>query len=329
MRVLYIGGTGEISLACVRQSVQLGLEVTVFNRGMHNECLPDGVTRIVGDMSDSEAYARLGEEYFDVVCQFLAYDPLTAQHDLEVFGGKCGQYVLISSTAAYKKPPDRYVITEDVLLENPFWPYAQAKAEMEDLLLQAHGDGRLAVTVVRPAHTFRAKFPGGVAQGDDWAWRVMHDRPIIVHGDGTSLWTLTYAGDFAAAFCGLLGNEKALGEAFHITRHMEAFTWNEIWTELAASLGRQARLVHVPSETLVRYNADWRGQLLGDKIYSTMFDNTKVMSVVGKFECDVSLTQGMSFASEHVKKRLASYQPDEKLHALLDRIADEQLKLGQ
>jgi len=328
MKVLYIGGTGEISLACVRRSAELGHDVTVFNRGTRGEPLPKGVARITGDMTDSAAYGQLGEKHFDVVCQFLAYDPPAAQHDLDVFGGKCGQYVFISSTAAYKKPPDRYVITEDVPLANPFWPYAQAKAAMEDLLFQAHGEGRLAVTVVRPSHTFRTKYPGGIVQGDDWAWRVVNDKPIIVHGDGTSLWTLTYATDFAVAFCGLLGNDKALGEAFHITRHIEAFTWNQIWTQLGAALGKEPKLVHVPAQTLVRYNDQWRGQLLGDKIYSTMFDNSKVMSVVGKFDCKTSLAEGMTLAAEHVTKRLAGYEPDRKLHSLLDRIADEQGRLG-
>lgn len=328
MKVLFIGGTGEISSACVERCVEIGWEVTVFNRGLSDQPPPAGVQRIIGDMRDDAAYGQLGRQRFDAVCQFLGYEPQTARRDVEVFAGKCGQYVFISSTAAYKKPPDRYVITEDVPLENPYWPYARAKATAEGLLMEAHRRGRLPVTIVRPSHTFRRKFPGGIASGDDWAWRVMNDRAIIVHGDGTSLWTLTYATDFAVPFAGLLGNEGALGQAFHITRHMEAFTWNRIWAELARGMGRAAKLVHVPARTLVKYNPCWTGQLFGDKIYSTMFDNGKVQSIAGEFECSVSLAEGMDTAAGHVKRRLAGYKPDLKCHGLLDRIAAEQSALG-
>lgn len=328
MKVLYIGGTGEISCACVEKSIEAGHEVTVFNRGLTDQPLPEGVKHIEGDMRDDPAYFALGEMHFDAVCQFLAYDPLTAQRDLRVFAGRCGQYVFISTTAAYKKPPEKCIITEDVPLDNPYWAYARAKAEMEALLTQAHAEGRAGVTIVRPAHTFRRKFPGGIARGDDWGWRVMNDKPIIVHGDGTSLWTFTYATDFATGFVGLLGNDRALGEAFHITRHVEGYTWNQIWTELHRALGKEPKLVHVPAETLIRYNPDWTGQLFGDKIYSTLFDNSKLRSVVGQYDCEVSLSEGMQLAARGFHKRQAGYKPDPDVHALLDRIADEQSALG-
>jgi len=329
MKVLYIGGTGEISAACVARSVEAGQDVAVFNRHQRDEPLPAGVRRITGDLENDDAYRKLGDEGFDVVCQFLAYQPQTIRRDLEVFGGRCGQYVFISSASAYQKPPRRYVITEDVPLENPYWDYSRRKAAMEAQLMQWHAAGRLPVTVVRPSHTYRRRFPGGIAAGDDWAWRIRRGRAIIVHGDGTSLWTYTHAEDFAGPFVGLLGNARALGEAFHITRHMQAHTWNEIYSAVGRALGTEAKLVHVPTETLVRYNEAWAGPRLGDKAWCAVFDNTKVRSVAGAWEPKVSMDEGLKRVAEHYfAHRADAYQPDEKLHAFLDRIADEQQKLG-
>jgi len=329
MKVLYIGGTGEISYECVRRSAEIGQQVTVFNRGRGEEPLPPGVRRIVGDLADEAAYARLGEEGFDVVCQFLAYQTAAVQRDVRVFGGRCRQYVFISSASAYQKPPQRYVITEDTPLENPYWAYSRAKAQMEAYLLEQHRAGTLPVTIVRPSHTYRRRFPGGIAGGDDWAWRLLNGKPIVVHGDGTSLWTLTHSSDFAVPFANLLGNDRALGQAFHVTRHMEAHPWNDIVAEVARALGTAPKIVHVPTETLVRYNADWAGPLLGDKSWSVLFDNRKVMSVAGDWRCRVSLPEGMKRAAEHYFRfRAPAYQADPKLHALLDRIAAEQSALG-
>ena len=279
-------------------------------------------------MSDDAAYAALGEESWDVVCQFLAYRMETVRRDVEVFAGRCAQYVFISSASAYQKPPAHYVITEDVPLDNPYWPYSRAKADMEAYLMRQHADGRLGVTVVRPSHTLRTRFPGGIARGDDWAWRMQHGRPVIVHGDGSSLWTLTHSRDFAVPFCGLLGKEEALGQAFHITRHMESFTWNQIVAAVGRAVGAEPRVVHVPAETLARYHADWAGPLLGDKAWSVIFDNAKVMSVAGEFECKLGLDEGLRLAAEHWRRRAESYRPDEATHALLDRIAAEQSSLG-
>lgn len=328
MKVLYIGGTGEISTACVWRAVEAGHEVAVFNRGQRREELPGQVRRIVGDMTDDAAYAKLGAEHFDVVCQFLAYEMDQVRRDAEVFGGRCGQYVFISTASAYQKPPTRVVITEDVPLANPFWPYSRKKADMETWLFEQHGAGRLPVTVVRPSHTHRTRFPGGIMGGDDWAWRMLHGKPIIVHGDGTALWTLTYSTDFAVPFVGLFGRDAALGEAFHITRHLESHPWDHIYTEVGRALGVEPKLVHVPTDTLVRYHPDWAGPLLGDKAWSVLFDNSKVMSVAGEWTCQVSLEEGLRRAAEHVKKRLEAFQPDAERHALLDRIAEEQEALG-
>ncbi len=328
MKVLYIGGTGEISQACVWQSVAAGHEVATFNRGRRQEEMPAGVRQITGDLGDEAAYRALGGERFDVVCQFLAYEMPVVERDVEVFGGRCGQYIFISTASAYQKPPTTWRITEDIPLANPLWPYSQKKADMEAWLFAQHADGRLPVTVVRPSHTHRTRFPGGMVSGDDWAWRLLNGKPIIVHGDGTALWTLTYSTDFAVPFVGLFGQAGALGEAFHITRHLEAASWDHIYTEVGRALGVEAELVHVPSETLVRYHPEWAGPLLGDKTWSAVFDNSKVMSVAGAFACTVSLEEGIRRAATHVRRRLETFEPDPARHALLDRIAAEQSALG-
>jgi len=329
MKVLYIGGTGEISYECVRRDAALGRDVTVFNRGRNPEPLPNGVWRIAGDLSDDAAHAELGKQTWDVVCQFLAYDLATVRRDVEVFAGRCGQYVFISTASAYQKPPKRLVVTEETPLENPYWAYSRTKAEMEAYLLAEHAAGKLAVTVVRPSHTLRTRFPGGIARGHDWAWRMLNGKPIILHGDGTSLWTLTHSRDFATAFCGLLGNARALGEAFHITRHMESYTWNEIFAAAGRALGAEPIVVHVPTETLVRYNTDWSGPLLGDKTWSVMFDNSKVMDVAGAFECKVGLDEAMRAAAENFRRHEDAYEPDPQRHAFLDRIAADQSAVGR
>jgi nucleoside-diphosphate-sugar epimerase len=328
MKVLYIGGTGEISYSCVLAGAAAGQEVWVYNRGRNDEPLPPTVGRIVGDLADDAAYARLGQQRWDVVCQMKAYDMPAIERDLAVFGGKVGQYVFISSASAYQKPPTSYVITERTPLANPYWAYSRAKAAMETRLMEAHRAGAMNVTIVRPSHTVRRNFPGIVIGGDHVAWRMLNGRAVVIHGDGTSLWTLTHADDFAAPFVRLLGNARAMGEAFHITRHMEAYTWNQIAQAMAGALGVQPRWVRVATDTLVRYNGDWTGPLLGDKTWSVMFDNSKVMDVAGPFRCVIGLEAIMERVAGHYRRRAASYAPDEKLHALMDRIASEQERLG-
>ncbi|MEZ0265783.1 MAG: SDR family oxidoreductase [Phycisphaerae bacterium] len=327
MKVLYIGGTGEISYECVRASAAAGQDVTVFNRGRTvGEPLPEGVRRVTGELNDP-TYRGLARERFDVVCQFLAYEPAQIEADLEVFGGNVGQYLFISTASAYEKPGTRWRITEDVPLSNPFWAYSQTKADMERTLFRWHAEGRLPVTVVRPSHTYRRKFPGTFVPGDDHVWRMLNGRPVVIHGDGTGLWTWTHASDFARPFVRLLGNPKAIGEAFHITRP-DAFTWNEIFAAIAEALGVTPTVVYVPSRTIVKYDAEWVGPLLGDKACPVEFDLKKLKSVVGEFECAVGARAGAASVVPHYRERAKAYVPAEKLHALIDRITREQEGLG-
>lgn len=322
MKILYIGGTGEISFSCVQESLALGHDVSVFNRGQTEQALPAQVRQITGDLGDDAGYARLGEQRFDVVCQFFGFDLQRVEKDLQVFAGKTGQYVFISTASAYAKPIDRFErITERTPLVNPFWEYSQKKTAMEQRLLAAHRAGQLPVTIVRPSHTYQRRMPSALGGGDWTARRMREGLPVIVHGDGTSLWTLTHASDFARPFVRLFGNPGAIGEDFHITGE-NVHTWDEILTQMARALGVQPQLVHIASDTLVRHEPSWKGPLHGDKSPSTLFDNSKVARVAGPFPTLMTIEEGFRLAAREVLGRLergAGKDPalDEKVERIL------------
>lgn len=311
MRVLYIGGSGEISFDCIHESIRLGHEVTVFNRGSNNAGLPPECRFVRGDIRDDDAYGRLASESFDAVCQFRLFAPSEIERDISVFGGRCGQYVFISTASAYRKPVRELPITEAMPLHNPYWDYSRKKAEMERILRE---QTTLPFTIVRPSHTYRTKLPtplGGEVS------RMLRGKPVVVHGDGESLWTITHARDFARPFARLLGNSKALGEAFHITNDRQ-WSWNEIFEAIASAIGvGDVTMIHVASDTLIRYNPEWEGPLLGDKSASVIFDNTKVKRVVGDFECPIDPWIGMRIVAEAYPPS-ADFDPEKD--ALYDRI---------
>lgn len=320
MRVLYIGGSGEISFDCIHESVRAGHDVTVFNRGQHNAGLPESCTFITGDIRDDGAYRQLADAHFDVICQFRIFTPEEMSRDIAQFAGHCGQYLFISSASAYRKPVRNLPITELTPLENPFWAYSRAKAAMELLLTSQTA---LPFTIVRPSHTYRTKMP--TALGGEVS-RLLRGLPIVVHGDGESLWTITHATDFARPFTRLLGNARALGEAFHIT-NSKSWSWNEIFEAIAGALHiANPDFVHVPSDTLVRYEPDWTGPLHGDKSASVMFDNSKVKSVAGDFDCLIDPWVGMQMVARDYPPRR---EPDARLDALYDRIIADQRALGR
>lgn len=322
-RVLYIGGSGEISFACVESAIKAGHQVTVFNRGQRGDALPVGVEQVIGDMHDDSLYAELASRNFDSVCQFIAFDSDTVRRDIDTFGGRCGQYVFISTASAYQKPWHEGIITEETPLDNPFWEYSQKKAACEKLLVEAHGAGKLPVTIVRPSHTYRTRLPGTCIPGDHMAWRILNDKAIVVHDDGESLWTLTHADDFARAFVGLCGNERALGEDFHITCE-SAQSWNEIVDLVGKVLEHPVRSVHVSTDVMVGYSKLWRGPLAGDKSNSLVFNNGKVRKAVGGWQCEVDLEVGLKKAATFTKTRLKNgYAPDQRLDALIDKIVAE------
>ena len=323
MRVLYIGGTGEISFDCIHESVKLGHDVTVFNRGNRNAGLPASCRFLTGDVENDADYGALASGHFDVICQFRLFTPAALLQDLALFTGHCGQYVFISSASAYRKPVRGLPITEATPLDNPHWAYSSAKAGMEALL---RAQDLLPYTIVRPSHTYRTQMPTPMA-GNVEVSRLLRGKPVVLHGDGESLWTVTHAEDFARPFARLLGASGALGEAFHITGD-RSWSWNEILEAIAAALGvRQYSLVHVASDTLVRYRPEWEGPLLGDKSPSVAFDNSKVKALVGDFDCPIDPWQGMRMVAERYPPSARDF--DSAIDQLLDRIVAEQEALGR
>jgi len=324
LNILFIGGTGQISYPCVERAVAQGHQVSVFNRGKRESALPQGVQSIVGDLAGPE-YAGLAERNFDVVCQFIAFTPDQVERDIEIFTGHCGQYVFISSASVYEKPARHYVITEATPAINPYWPYSQAKIECEKRLQDSRG---LAWTIVRPSHTVRTGLPIMIGDSDIMARRMLDGEPTIVAGDGHTPWTLTRSVDFAVPFVGLFGKEAALNDIFHITSD-RAHIWDDIQKTIARMLGVQAKIVHVPTDTLVRYNPEWIGPLTGDKAWTAIFDNSKVKRVAGDFQCAESLEEILAEPIRHLQQRLAKQRPPKgDFDVLVDRICREQSALG-
>ncbi len=326
LRVLFIGGTGQISLTAVREAVAAGHKVTVFNRGRTAVALPESVEVMHGDMADDAAYSALADLRFDVVCQFMVFTPSEMARDIATFAGKTAQYVFISSASAYQKPVTDYPITEKTPLDNPYWEYSRQKAACERLL---QAQSLLPFTIVRPSHTVRTRLPTSVGGPDVVGSRMLRGLPVIIAGDGTSLWTLTRAADLSVPFVRLFGNKGALGEDFHITAD-RGHTWLAIYAALAEGLGVAAKIVHVPSETLARYRPDWEGGLLGDKAWTVMFDNAKVKRVAGPFTCAEDLPTILAEPLAHYRAGIAPSGPRlHELDPLFDRIVAEQSALGR
>jgi len=320
LRVLYIGGTGQISLPCVEESVAAGHTVTVLNRGQTSVPLPTGVETLVGDMH-KETYSELDGRTFDVVAQFRLYKAPEMLRDIATFTGRTGQYVFISSASVYEKPVRHYVITERTPQSNPYWEYSREKTACEQIL---RDQDRLQYTIVRPSHTVRTGMPIEVGDADNALRRMIAGKPVIVTGDGSSLWTLTRSADVARAFVRLLGNPRALDDDFQITTD-RAFTWNQIHEAIARGFGVEAIHAHVPTSALVAFNKAWEGPLLGDKTWSAIFDNAKVKGVVGAFDASEDLDVILQDSIAHAKRRLtapAPAQSDEDL--LIDRIVAAQ-----
>lgn len=322
--VLYIGGTGQISLPCVEASAAAGHKVTVLNRGKTAVPLPKGVETLVGDMNDA-TYDDLGDRHFDVVAQFRLFTPERMKRDIATFTGKTGQYVFISSASVYEKPVRHYMITEKTPQDNPYWEYSRQKTYCEQVL---QDQSKLAYTIVRPSHTVRTGMPIEVGDPDAAIRRMIAGKPVVVTGDGSSLWTLTRSVDVARAFVRLLGNPKALNDDFHITTD-RGFTWNQIHEAIARGFGVEAIHAHVPTETLVRHNREWEGPLLGDKTWSALFDNSKIKSAVGAFDASQNIDEILSESVKHARERLkAPAPPASAEEQLLDRIIVAQAALS-
>jgi len=317
VKALFIGGTGFISAAVSRQAVAAGVELYLLNRGLRGAPTP-GAHALTADINDAEEVrAALNGLRFDAVVNWIAYTPEDIERDLALFRGRTGQYVFISSAAAYQKPPAHYVITEETPLANPFWDYARGKIACEERLLRAHAEEGFPATIVRPSHTYETNFPVAVGGGGTYtlADRMKKGLPIIVHGDGTSLWTLTHSEDFARGFLGLLGNGEAVGRAFHITSD-EVQTWEQIYLAIAEALGVEANVLHVPSDFIARAVPRLAGTLHGDKKWSAVFDNTKVKSFVPGFRAAVPFREG-------IRRTLQWFEEDERRRRVDESLREE------
>jgi nucleoside-diphosphate-sugar epimerase len=299
MKILFIGGTGLISSACSELAVARGHELFVLNRSVSKKHpLLAGATLLQGDIhaDETQLASSLAAQRFDVVVDWIAYTVEDIERDIRLFQGKVGQFVFISSASAYQKPPKHYLITEGTPLENPFWKYSRDKIACEQRLMEEYHSSGFPVTIIRPSLTYGPSQVPFV--GASWAHpytvvdRMKRGRKVIVPGDGTSLWVLTWNGDFAKGLIGLFGNNKAIGEAFHITSD-EVLSWDQIFLEVYQALGAKPNVVHISSDLIIAHNPEQLGTLRGDKIYSVAFDNTKIERLVPDFVCEVNWAEGV------------------------------------
>jgi len=306
MKVLFIGGTGFISTAVSKQAIAKGFELYLLNRGIRVADIP-GSYHLTADMHQPESVrSALKDLEFDIVVDWIAYKPDDIERDLTLFRDRVKQFVFISSASVYQKPPEHYIITESTPLYNPYWEYSRDKIACEERLMRAYRDEDFPVTLVRPSLTYDPNFP--IAIGG-WGCYTLADRlkrgaPIIVHGDGASLWVVTHADDFGRGFLGLLGNWQALGHAFQITSD-EVLTWDQIYGTIAEALGVAANIVHIPSDFIGRVAPRLAGSLLGDKTWSAVFDNSKIKKFVPGFQAEIDFREG-------VQRTLAWFAADER-----------------
>ena len=302
-----IGGTGTISSAITRQLAASGHDLWLLNRGHRKDEVPTGVRQIIADVDDTdEVLHQIGDAQFDAVCEFIGFVPSQVERDIRLFKGRTRQYVYISSASAYNKPAANHVITEGTTLANPYWEYSRNKIACEELLLKAYREEGFPVTIVRPSHTYCERAVPVSVHGLKGSWqvlkRMLDGKPVIVHGDGSSLWTLTWNEDFASGFIGLLGNPKAIGEAFQIMSD-EQLTWNQIYECVARALHVTPRLYHVSSDFLAATSPkawDFTGNLLGDKAVTVVFDCSKLKRVVPGFQAVTRFDEGVRRCIDHI-----------------------------
>ena len=306
MKVLFIGGTGIISSACARLALERGIDLYLLNRGQSARPIPPGAKVLLGDIHDpASARAALGDHRFDAVVNWIVFTPDQLDIDFDLFRGRTGQYIFISSASAYQTPPAALPVTEGTLLDNPYWEYSRNKIACEERLVRAYREEKFPITIVRPSHTYDERllpFHGGWTMME----RMVQGKPVVVHGDGTSLWTLTHNTDFAKGFVPLLGNPQALGNAFQITSD-ELLSWNQIYEALAEAVGAELKAVHISSEFIIRaaqqVGMDLQGTLLGDKSHSAIFDNSKIKRFVPGYQAVIPFREG-------IKRTIAWYRAD-------------------
>ena len=331
MKILMIGGTGTISSAITRQLAAAGHDLWLLNRGNRHDEVPAGVHQLIADISDeAKVLQLLGDEYFDAVCEFIGFLPSQVERDIRLFTGRTRQYVYISSASAYHKPASSHLITEGTTLANPYWQYSRDKIACEELLLKAHREQGFPMTIVRPSHTYCERGVPVSVHGLKGSWQVLRrmldGKPVIVQGDGSSLWTLTWNEDFARGFIGLLGNPKAIGEAFQIMSD-ESLTWNQVYQAVADALGVPFKPYYVASEFLAAVSPrewDFTGNLLGDKAVTVVFDCTKLKRAVPGFCATTRFHEGVRRCIDYLWAHPECQVEDPEFDAWCDRVIEAQ-----
>ena len=331
MKILIIGGTGTISSAITRQLAASGHDLWLLNRGNRKDKVPANVKQIITDIdNEHEVLHQLGNEQFDAVCEFIGFVPAQVERGIRLFKGRTRQYVYISSASAYNKPAANHVITEGTTLANPYWEYSRNKIACEELLMLEYRENGFPVTIVRPSHTYCERGVPVSVHGMKGSWqvlkRMMEGKPVLVHGDGSSLWTLTWNEDFARGFIGLLGNPKAIGEAFQIMSN-ESLTWNQIYQSVANALGVEFRPYYVASEFLAAVapkSWDFTGNLLGDKAVSVVFDCSKLKRAVPGYEATMRFDEGVRRCVAYVLAHRELQTEDTEFDAWCDRVIEAQ-----
>jgi nucleoside-diphosphate-sugar epimerase len=329
MKVLFIGGTGNISIACTKLALEKGYDVYHLNRGKTENPFGNTVKSIIADVNDRESLTRaIADQTFDVVANFVAFVPEDVKRDFEIFQHKAGQYVFISSASAYQKPPSHPVITESTPLKNPFWQYSRDKISCENYLNELYREKDFPITIIRPSLTYDTVIPAAIGSWDDFTIidRIRKGKKIIVHGDGTSLWTITHSEDFAKGFTGLLGHQQAIGHSFHITSD-EILTWDQIYEAIGMAAGDIPDMVHIPSEFIARFDDFHTGNLLGDKANSVIFDNSKIKSFVTDFKALIPFKQGIARTVSWFEKKPSRMKIIEETNNFMDRVIQSYFKI--
>lgn len=327
MRALFIGGTGNISTASAKLALSRGIDLSILSRGQRTRSEIIDATYITGDINViSQIKDQLRGQHYDVVVNFIAYTPAEIERDIQLFSDRCEQYIFISSASAYQKPPSHPVITESTPLANPYWDYSRDKIACEELLMKAYREKGFPVTIVRPSHTYETVIPVAIGSWEDFTIidRMRTGGTVIIHGDGSSLWTITHSQDFAKGFVGLMGNMQAIGHSFHITSD-ELLNWNQIYQAVAEAAGVELKAVHIATDFICReadkIGQEWmRGNLLGDKANSVVFDNTKIKRFVPGYTATIPFKEGIKRTVDWFDAHPDRIQIDAENNRLMDAI---------
>lgn len=329
MKALFIGGTGTISTNIAQYAHQCGWDITLINRGNRSDRILPEYTLINADINidEKKIETAIADLFFDVIVDFIAFVPGQLERDFRLFKDKTKQFIFISSASAYQKPLNHYRITESTPLVNPYWEYSRNKIVCEDYLVKQYRENGFPCTIIRPSHTYDERYLPVAIHGNNGSWQVLHrilnKKPVLIQGDGTSLWTLTHAKDFAKAFVGIMGHPLAIGEIFHITSD-EALTWNQIYDAIGEALGEKPIKYHVSSSFLSYCDPELKGTLTGDKSNTVVFDNSKIKQLVPSFSAEIRFSEGVKSCVKYLLDNPSLQVEDKEFDLFCDRVINAQ-----